>query len=208
MTRQTQTLADLLSDSLPETGTMINGTGAFMEAMDPTSQQVWMTLNPVSEEDYAGWKPEPPLRKVGIGTGVMDGAGFRHDPLGPAHPVQTRMIGGHACLHVARPADLSPPEGPGLPIRITVTKGHTVGYDAGRTIRVMSLGTQHFVELIGLPEDDKVLKRPDGAKLHDVRLDAPWIVELPCPTTTFFWLQEKRMRSFQGPVTLPDEISI
>jgi hypothetical protein len=44
---------------------------------------------------------------------------------------------------------------------------------------------------------------PEGGSLRRIDLAEPWVVALPTPTRTFFWLGET-MRSFQGPVTLPE----
>jgi hypothetical protein len=41
------------------------------------------------------------------------------------------------------------------------------------------------------------------ATLRRIELSQPWVVTLPTPTRTFFWLGES-MQSFQGPVTLPE----
>ena len=44
---------------------------------------------------------------------------------------------------------------------------------------------------------------PEGASLAELPIRADWIVDLPAPTTAFFW-SAPALRSFQGPVRLPE----
>lgn len=44
---------------------------------------------------------------------------------------------------------------------------------------------------------------PEGAVLWRIELSQPLVVTLPTPSRAFFWFG-KSMRSFQGPVTLPE----
>jgi len=87
-------------------------------------------------------------------------------------------------------------------MEISVNKAHVVGYDAGRSVAVISLPEGDFIELVGDDSRDHCLVLPEGATLRRIELSQPWVVTLPTPTRTFFWFGES-MRSFQGPVTLP-----
>ena len=196
-------LESLMYDSLPETGFVTGGSGIFMEAMDPDTRRVWMTARPVTQKDYDDWAPEPPFQKIGCAQSSMDRAAFRHDPAGSDRPVQTGVIGGHDCIHVAVPGEMTPPAEAGLPAQIAVTKGHTLGFKAGRRVTFLNIGDAHYVETVGDAKIDSALKLPPGATLSELRLSSAWVVELPRPTTTFFWFSELGMRSFQGPVPLP-----
>jgi len=61
---------------------------------------------------------------------------------------------------------------------------------------------EHFIEVVGKPEDDENLVLPEGASLRKITLAEPFVVMLPEPTTTFFWMDDN-IRSFQEPVNLP-----
>ena len=79
-----------------------------------------------------------------------------------------------------------------------------VGYEAGRKLTIMSSHEGDFVEVVGNADYDEELPLPEGASLKTIVLQAPWIVPLPTPTVTFFHFGSG-MRSFQGPVTLPQK---
>lgn len=89
-------------------------------------------------------------------------------------------------------------------MEIMVTKAHTVGFLSGRSVTIMTIGDECFVELIGTAETDQNLVLPDGGTLSQISLGQPWIVELPSPTRCFIWNWSKNPRSFQGPVQLPN----
>lgn len=197
-------LESLMLRGLNEAGHMISANGLFMEAIDPSTRQVWMSTKPVSRKEFDDWSPEHPHQKVGCDYASMDRAAFRHDPFGSQHAVQTKTIDGYECLHVAVPGEMTPPAEPGLPAQISVTKGHTLGFKAGRRVKVMNIGDQHYVETVGDGKADEGLRLPPTATLSELNLTSHWVVELPCPTTTFFWFTERGMRSFQGPVELPN----
>jgi hypothetical protein len=59
-----------------------------------------------------------------------------------------------------------------------------------------------FVEVVGDARGDASRVLPVGGTLEQIELTEPWVVALPTPTRTFFWMG-KSMRSFQGPVTIP-----
>jgi ribosomal protein L2 len=90
----------------------------------------------------------------------------------------------------------------GGPVQITVTKSHIIGFEAGRSVVVMSVPEGDFVEVVGESEGDEALVLPAGGVVRQVLLQQPWLIELPSPTQTFFWFGDS-MRSFQGPVTVP-----
>jgi len=89
-------------------------------------------------------------------------------------------------------------------MEIMVTKAHTVGFQSGRSVSIMTIGDECFVELIGTAETDQNLVLPDGGTLSQISLEQPWIVELPSPTRCFIWNWGKNPRSFQGPVQFPN----
>jgi hypothetical protein len=197
-------LEELMRRGLPETGYMFSENGLFMEAIDPTTRQVWMTTQPVSRKQFDDWSPKPPHQKVGCEHPAMDRAAFRHDPVGPPHAIQTKIIDGYECLHVAVPGEMIPPADAGLPAQISVTKGHTLGFKAGRRVKFMNIGDAHYVETVGGGKADENLRLPPSATFSELKLTSHWVVDLPCPTTTFFWFSDNGMRSFQGPIQFPN----
>ncbi|MEP1470409.1 MAG: hypothetical protein ABJK20_18110 [Halieaceae bacterium] len=125
---------------------------------------------------------------------------FRYSPDGEGEPVRERDIGGRRFINVAIPGE--PTVHSGGMMQIMVNKSHVVGYEVGRTLTIMSLPEGDFVEVVGNADHDEELPLPEGACLRTIKLQAPWVVPLPSPTTTFFHFGFG-MRSFQGPVTLP-----
>lgn len=88
-------------------------------------------------------------------------------------------------------------------MRFMVNKAHVVGFEAGRTLTIMSSPEGDFVEVVGNADHDEELPLPEGASLKTIVLLAPWVVPLPTPTVAFFHFGSG-LRSFQGPVTLPE----
>ena len=130
----------------------------------------------------------------------MDAALFQYSPNAEGEPVRERTIGGHRFINVAIPGDRS--SLPGGLTQIMVNKAHVVGFEAGRTLTILSLPEGDFVEVVGSAENDDQLPLPQGGSLKSIELQEPWIVPLPTPTTTL-WDFSWGLRSFQGPVTLP-----
>ena len=173
-----------------------------MEVVEVATGRVWMGVEPAKQQDYDLLLKEldDSLRGVGVGDASMDAAVFRHSPNGEGEPVQERSIAGRQFIHVAIPG--KPIVHPGGLMQIRVNKAHVVGYEAGRSLTIMSLPEGDFVEVVGNAEHDEDLPLPDEARLRTVELQAPWVVTLPSPTVAFFYFGSG-MRSFQGPVTLP-----
>lgn len=201
---ENDTLNEMIQASLPTTAFQVEeGRGLFMEVMDPTTKEIWMCATAVSREEFKALNPEPPFIKTGTGRASMDAAAFRHCPEGEGVPVKVKMIDGYRFIHVAVPGEMTPPADTDMPTHVTVTKGHTLGFKEGRTIKVLSIGDQYFVETIGDASDDDALKPPPGGSFSEIVLERPWIAHLPYPTTTYFWFRKGDPRSFQGPVELP-----
>ncbi len=193
----------MLANSLSEAGQIIQGTGRYMEAMDPLTRETWMCISPVTQNEFDTWTPEAPKQKTFTGIAAMDVAGFRHDPAGPEHSAQLKPIGGRICLKVAVPNSVNAPEARSHAIQISVTKAHTIGFRSGRNVKIMTLNNQHFVEVVGNTEVDEQICFPTDAVCHEIELRQPWLVELPNPTQAYFWFHKNGPRSFQGPISLP-----
>ena len=197
-------LERLMRDKLQTGGYLVPGSrDLYMEVMDMTTGLVWMTAAPVQMEDFAALALEEPLVKVGIARAPMDRAAFQYSPGAPDAPVRERVIEGRLYINVATPLEQKPSEQPGGAVEITVDKAHLIGFEAGRSVAVLSLPEGDFVELVGDSSADEALVLPAGGVLKRVQFNQPWVVSLPTPTRTFFWFGEN-MRSFQGPVLLPE----
>ena len=200
------TLDAMMQDRVPESGYLVaGGRDLYMEVMDTATGLVWMTAAPVQMADFAALALDEPLVKVGIGRAAMDRAAFQYSPGAPGAPVRERIIDGRLYINVATPLEQNPAEQPGGPVEITVDKAHVIGFEAGRSVAVLSLPEGDFIELIGASSADETLTLPAGGVLKRVALSQPWVVSLPTPTRTLFWFGES-MRSFQGPVLLPDTV--
>ena len=200
------TLDAMMQDRVPESGYLVaGGRDLYMEVMDTATGLVWMTAAPVQMADFAALALDEPLVKVGIGRAAMDRAAFQYSPGAPGAPVRERIIDGRLYINVATPLEQKPAEQPGGPVEITVDKAHVIGFEAGRSVAVLSLPEGDFIELIGASSADETLTLPAGGVLKRVALSQPWVVSLPTPTRTLFWFGES-MRSFQGPVLLPDTV--
>jgi len=181
------------------------GRDLFMEVMDTASGLVWMSAAPVELSDYDSLQLDDSMIKVGIARSAMDRAAFQYSPAAPVEPVLERIISGRTFINVAAPPppnEWTAPALPGGPTEIAVNKSHIVGFEARRSVAVLSLPDGDFVELVGESEGDDALVLPPDGRLHRIVLEEPWVVHLPTPTRTLFWFGDA-MRSFQGPVSLP-----
>ena len=198
-----QRLDYLMQQQLPEGGIAVPDTcDLHMEVIDITSGLVWMSYEAVTEADYLGLELGDSLRGVGIAHAAMDTSQFQYSPGAPEEPVRERMIGGHRFINVAQTKLLKAPVQHGNMKEIMVEKAHVIGFDAGRSLTILSLPEGDFVEVVGSAENDYQLVLPEGASLKQITLQQPWVVILPNPTQTI-WSFAPQMRSFQGPVVLP-----
>jgi hypothetical protein len=198
-----KSLKTLMQEQLPEGGIAVPyGRNSHMEVVEVATGRVWMSLDPAIRQDYDLLLEEldDSLRGVGVGDASMDAALFRYSPDGEGEPVREREIGGRQFINVAIPGEPTV-HSDGM-MQIMVNKSHVVGYEAGRTLTIMSLPEGDFVEVVGVADHDVELPLPEGACLRTIELHAPWVVPLPTPTIAFLHFGPS-MRSFQGPVTLP-----
>ncbi len=198
-----KSLPELMQEQLPAGGVAVPyGRNLHMEVVEVATGRVWMSVEPVTARDYdlLLQKLDDSMRGVGIGVAAMDAAMFRYSPEGEGEPVREREIGGRRFINVAIPGE--PKLYPGGMLQVLVNKAHVVGYEAGRRLVIMSSPEGDFVEVVGNADGDETLQLPEGASLKSIKLEAPWVLSLPTPTVTFFHFGSS-MRSFQGPVTLP-----
>lgn len=206
MSSSATSLDAMLRENLQEGGFAVpGGRDLYMEVMDTATRLVWMSAAPVELADYEALELEEPLVKVGIARAPMDCAAFQFSPGAPGEAVRERVIDGRLYINVAAPLEQKPPSLPGGPAEIMVNKAHVLGYAAGRSIAVLRLPEGYFIEVVGDDSGDENLVLPEEGSLRRIELARPWVVSLPTPTRTFFWFGDS-LRSFQGPVELPDSV--
>lgn len=182
------------------------------ELLDIGAATVWQSHRPVRREEWDALVLPPSLRKVGIGTGVMDAHYFRRSPGADGDgPVAERDVGGHLFIHCANP----PSAGPETPFGddprlLRVDKHHSLIFEAGREADVIRLPDgRDFVQVIlaspaggGLLQSDSArpeLRLPEGWALRTEKLASRTTIHLPNPTEAWFFANGA---SFQGPVEI------
>jgi hypothetical protein len=192
-----------LSDGSPRPANataMIGARQDHGEVLDRTTGNVWQSLEPISREDYEALPLEPSWLRIGVGSGAMDEHWFARSP--GAHedgPMEQREIGGHRFGLCARPASApTQPEGPEGPRHILVQKHHVICFAAGREIPILQRPDgQRFVHVIEGGQRKPALALPDGWRVETVKLAEDWVLQLPTPTTVFFFPNGD---SYQGPL--------
>jgi len=206
MNSPTKTLEQQIKELLPAGGFNVEGGNDwYMEVKDTETGLVWMSSTPVQPADFEASSLDETLVKVGVGRSTMDRAAFQYSPGAPNKPVRERFINGRHYINVASVHEMIPPTEPNGPMEIMVNKAHVIGFEAGRSVSILSLPQGDFVELIGDSAEDDTRILPAGGSLKQIELTDHWVVPLPTPTRTFFWFGGS-MRSFQGPVALPDSV--
>jgi len=170
------------------------------EILDSSSGNVWQSIGPIARRDYEALPLEPGWLGLGIGTGAMDEHWFTRSPGAAADgPLQQREIGGHRFGLCARP--LSAPtrsEGRTGPLHVSVEKHHVLRFAAGCAVAVLEHPDgRRFVHVIEGGAGKAPLPLPDGWRVEMLPLAGDWVVELPTPTTVFFFANGD---SYQGPL--------
>ncbi|MDT0596479.1 hypothetical protein [Glaciecola petra] len=179
----------------------------LMECIDFESRGIWMATTPVSKGDFKKITDMPTgFVLTGLATPSYDYCLFRRSTLDKT-TVTLKSFAGYDWVQNAYVEDMEDAEKDGLPKKGLIDKDHVLAFDAGRTLKVMTIGTNDYVEVVGSGRNDDQLEFPEGATLREIKLKTPLILELPQPTTVYFWFPAKgqETRSFQGPVALPNE---
>lgn len=167
-----------------------------VEIMDGETRQVWQVMTPVSRADYDALAIEAPYKKIGIGVAVMDAAYFKRSP-GTAEdgPMERREIAGLRWARCAAALEFSQPAGPAGPQQVSVDKHHVLHFEAGRRLTTLVLpdGSRYVHVICGYER----LDLPEGWSIETERLAQARTLELPNPTTVFFFPSGD---SYQGPV--------
>ena len=199
-----ETLDSLMQAQLNLGGVAIPGARDMHIEVIDTEGLVWMSVEVVTQSDFDNLTLDDSLRPVGgvgVGVAAMDAALFKHSPSAEGKPMRERIIDGRRFINVAIPGQPAPLSD-GM-FEIMVNKAHVLGYKAGRTLAILSLPEGDFVEVAGDADHDDQMVLPQGGSLRKIELKRPWIVDLPTPTKTI-WQFGAKMRSFQGPVILPE----
>jgi hypothetical protein len=173
-----------------------------VELLDTVTNDVWMSLEPVSPERNRSLVAPLPLLRIAQWTGAMDRSVYHRSPGADEDgPLEERDIDGIRFVLTARPDFPAPEPAPGYPHRVDVEKHQTIEFDAGRDVLVLTLPHgETFLHVIEPPAgDERVRDLPPGWVVTSRHLDAPLRVRLPDVTTVFFWPNGE---SFQGPVSL------
>lgn len=174
------------------------------EVLDPSTRDVWQSLEPISHEDYKALPLEPGWLHVGIGRAAMDEHWFARSPGSDEDgPMQVREIGGRDFGLCARPASApTPVAGSDGAHQLLVEKHHVILFMRGREVPVLlHPDGQRYVLVIEGGEGKAPLALPDGWMLEHVKLAEDWILQLATPATVFFFGNGD---SYQGPLaTLP-----
>jgi hypothetical protein len=173
-----------------------------VELLDTVTNDVWMSLEPVSPERNRALRVDLPLLRIAQWTGAMDRSTYHRSPGADADgPLETRDFDGILFVRTARPDFPAPDPAPGYPHRVEVAKHQTIEFDAGREVLVLTLPHgETFLHVIEPPADDERERSlPPGWTVEARRLNEPLVVRLPEVTTVFFWPNGE---SFQGPVQL------
>ncbi len=196
-------LKNLMQEYLPVGGICVPGAReSHMEILEVATGQVWMSLEVVTQEDFAGLELGAEYIPVGIGSANMDAALFQYSPNAQEEPVRQRSISGYDFINVAQPGEMMPPVIKGGYQEISVNKAHVLGYEAGSRVSVLHTAQGDYVGVVGISERDAQLNLLEGERIEQYTLQQHWVVPLPVPTRTLWWFKGG-MRSFQGPVTLP-----
>jgi hypothetical protein len=181
--------------------------GLHMEIIDTKTMQVWQTMANVTLEDDRTLTLEDPYRKAGIGALAGYCSYFRRSPDAEVSgPMQTMELGGHRWSHCAIPGGPpSFPAGPDGPRLMAVNKHHSIVYAAGTDLRYLESPTgEIYVHVIDGHQGTKDLLIPEKWFFGTIRLERETTVELPCPTSVFFFTATQGTESYQGPIGMED----
>ena len=169
------------------------------EIVDSSTREVWQDFEPTPRQWYDDLEPAPPLVKVAYGSGNMDRAWFRRSPDGEVDgPVRTREIDGRRFFYCATPMGSM---SDGVPRRLMVDKHHSLAYDAGRTVEILTTDTgSDYVKVVEAAAGSPPPILPEGWSVRSIELESEWTVHLPAPTETF-WFEGSL--SYQGPISPP-----
>lgn len=185
---------------MPDGGVLLPEKKPHMEVIDQETGNVWMSVDGVSEQQFTDFELADNWRKVGRAAGAMEQAMFLHSPNAADRSVREQIINALRFINVAQPS--APSQSSSGLVELMVNKAHVLGFEAGRELSILQFNDKCYVEVVGDDQNDSALPLAGGASINKIRLNQPWLAELPNPTQTL-WVFKPALRSFQGPVELP-----
>ena len=105
------------------------------ELIETSTGRAWISLAPMTQEDYEALPLPPAFKHVALGRTAMDEHWFTRSPdQGEDGPMALREIGGHPFGHCARALERSHPFGPSGPQAVRVEKHHGGCFSKGRRV--------------------------------------------------------------------------
>jgi len=96
-----KSLDSLMEECLPAGGVMVKGgRGLYMEVREKASGTVWMSLDPVTKEDFASLELSEEYEPLGFARASMDRALFVHSPDDEMQPVLFAVDGFHTATPI------------------------------------------------------------------------------------------------------------
>jgi hypothetical protein len=192
---------------VPEQNVTLEPRALHMEVFDLSTGEVWLQQAPITQEEFAAFKPEPPYVKSGIGKSAMDFAHFTRSPGAKEDgPLETRVIGGRTLARVAKPLDFRGLARGDAPTRLQVNKYHRIGFEAGTRVCLAQLPDgQLYVQQTVAPGPERIAPPADWNMFEFVAPER-WWVYLDSPVTVWFF---RNLSSFMGPLPrgqLPAEL--
>lgn len=179
--------------------------GLHMEILDTRSMQVWQVMNNVTRDEYKAVEVDDVYRKVGVGALAAHSSFFRRSPGAESDgPMRTLELGGHRWSLCAIPGVPSMPAEPDGPRLVSVDKHHSLVYAEGTELRYLeSPEGETYLHVVGTGKNTDSLQIPSGWAFGTLRLAEQTIIDLPCPTSAFFFQTAEGLESDQGPVARP-----
>lgn len=169
------------------------------ELIDTSTGRAWISLEPMTREDYEALPLPPAFMHVSLGRTAMDEHWFTRSPDQEEDgPMALREIAGHPFGHCARGLEMSQPFGPTGPREVLVQKHHGGWFESGRRVPVLvDPEGRRFVHIVDSSRAPESLAMPEGFALEWLSLTEDWSFQLPSPTTAYFF---DTGDSFQGPI--------
>ncbi|MEI7592237.1 MAG: hypothetical protein WCK41_03340 [Actinomycetes bacterium] len=177
------------------------------ELMDAATNGVWLSVDPITPQEYAALEIPDAFRKSGVGRSAHDAAFFLRPPGSLVDgPVDAVTIDGRAFGLVARPG--KPEPGFEHVIVLPVYKSHRVLFAAGRTLELIDIGHGWYLlpqatgatmgdDIDASPRPERVM--PPGWTSRPLYLDGDLVVDLPYPARVAIFFNGD---IFHGPVHL------
>lgn len=185
------------------------------EIMDLEKGMAWISVKPISHDDYDALELPEGMRKVGIGRGAFDVQYFRRPPNAASDgPLEQREIDGRLFVQNAnKPLQRPQSLGEHGPLMIQAIKYQTLIYFAGKEVDVIQQQDgRDFIAVIAsapeggslfqtdqVPADSEQIKLPEGWTRRTEVIKEELVVHLPYPTEALFF---PNGASYQGPVNV------